>query len=170
MSDAIIPITVLIIVLTGAIKKHNVFAEFLDGATQGLHIIVKIVPSLVLMVVLVTMFKSSGALNVLTYSLRTPCKIFNIPPEIIPLAIMHPLSGGGSLALYKELLLNYGPDSFIGQVASVMQGSAETTFYTIVIYYGATKVRNTRHTLVSSLSADLTSMIVSIITVRLLLV
>ncbi len=167
--DSLIPILLTIICITGVVKQKNIFALFVEGASEGVKTCFEIAPSIVLMVVLVSMFRASGAIDVLSQLLLVPCELLGIPKEILPLAIMHPISGAGSLAIFSDILATYGPDSNIGQIASVMQGSAETTFYTIMVYYGATRIKRQRHTLVSSLSADLVSMLVSVLTVGLLL-
>ena len=169
MSDAIIPVVIALIVAISLLKRHNIFSEFVDGAKEGLKTVFKITPSMIFMVTLVSMFKSSGALNIITHLIRPICSIVDIPAEIIPLGIMRPISSSGAMAIFKDILTNHGADSFIGRVASVMQGSAETTFYTIMLYYGVTKVKNTRHTLTASLSADITAFIMSVITVKLIL-
>ena len=90
------------------------------------------------------------------------------PAECLPLALIRPVSGSGALAVYEALLEEQGPDSFAGRVASVMLGSTETTFYTLAVYYGAVKIKNTRHTLAASLAGDITGFIVSVLTVNIL--
>ena len=114
-------------------------------------------------------FKASGALDVITYSLRPVANLLHLPQEVIPLAILRPISGSGALVIFQDILQQYGPDSFVGRVASVMQGSTETTFYTIAVYYGATRVQKTRHTLPSALTADIVGFFMSALAVRLLL-
>ena len=115
------------------------------------------------------MFKASGALDVLSWGLGPLAEGLGLPREVIPLALLRPISGSGAMVLFNDILATYGPDSFIGRVASVMEGSTETTFYTIAVYYGATKVHRTRHTLPSALSADLAGIIMSAVAVRMFL-
>ena len=100
---------------------------------------------------------------------ETADRFFRLPERMSPLAVMRPISGSGALAVYESILESVHPDSFAGRVASVILGSTETTFYTLAVYYGATNVKNTRHSLVSSLTADLTGFIFSALTVRLIM-
>ena len=160
IADCIIPLILCAIFLYGLLHGVNIFDSFLEGAKEGISTSFGILPALVALMTCIAMFNASGALDILTNALR---------PETIPLALLRPISGSGALAIYENLLSNYGPDSFVGKVASVMQGSTETTFYTIAVYYGAVKVKKTRHTVPSALSADLTGFLMSVVAVRLLL-
>ncbi len=155
-----LPILLLVIVGFGLIKKVNVFSAFCDGATDALRVSLKILPSLIALLVAVTMFRSSGALDFLISLLSPVFSFLGIPNEIIPLSLLRPVSGSGSLALITDLLENYPPDSMIGRMASVIMGSTETTFYTIAVYFGAVGIKNIRHTLKAALLADLTGIIV----------
>ena len=128
-----------------------------------------ITPALICLLTAVAMFKASGALDVLSWGLSPLAQAVGLPGEVIPLALLRPISGSGAMVLFNDLLAVYGPDSFIGRVASVMEGSTETTFYTIAVYYGATHVTRTRHTLPSALSADLAGILMSGVAVRLFL-
>ena len=158
----IVPVIIGGIFLFGICKGVNTFDAFLEGAKEGLSTVVSITPALICLLTAVAMFKASGALDVLSWGL-------GLPREVIPLALLRPISGSGAMVLFNDLLVTYGPDSFIGRVASVMEGSTETTFYTIAVYYGAIGVKKTRHTLPSALSADLAGMVMSALAVRLFL-
>ncbi len=160
-SDYFLPAIVVTIVLYGAFKGVDIFGEFINGAKNGFKTIFNITPSLVILILGVTMLKESGALSVLTGLLSPIGKFLGIPPDIIPLSILSPISGSGSLGMYESILKEYGPDSFIGQCASVIMGSTETTFYAITLYYGSTGIKKSRHTLPSALCADFTSFILS---------
>lgn len=162
-----IPALISLILIYGLIKKVDVFDCFLEGAKEGLSASVSILPALIALMTSVGMFKASGALDVITYALSPLAGLIHIPGEIIPLAILRPISGSGGLVILNGILAEFGPDSFIGRVASVLEGSSETTFYTIAVYYGAIKISNTRHTLAASLTADLTGTLMSILTVTL---
>lgn len=168
-ADSLIPLLLAFIAGYGILKRKNIFSLFIEGAAEGLKTCAEFAPAIVLMVTLVGMLRSSGAVEVLSSLLLVPCKLLGIPSEILPLTVMHPLSGAGSLAIFGDILATFGPDSKIGQIASVMQGSAETTFYTIMVYYGATRIKNQRHTLAASLTADFTGLLASVATVSLLL-
>lgn len=169
IADCIIPLILCAIFLYGLLHGVNIFDFFLEGAKEGISTSFGILPALVALMTCIAMFNASGALDILTNALRPICEAIGFPPETIPLALLRPISGSGALAIYENLLSNYGPDSFVGKVASVMQGSTETTFYTIAVYYGAVKVKKTRHTVPSALSADLTGFLMSVVAVRLLL-
>ncbi len=165
LNHYIVPVVLCGILLYGLIKGVRVFDIFLEGAKDGLMVAVRIIPALVALMTAIGMFRASGALDVLSYALRPLAGLLGLPVEVMPLAILRPISGSGGLVLFKDLLAQYGPDSFIGRVASVMQGSTETTFYTIAVYYGAVGVNRTRHTLPAALTADIAGFVMSSLTV-----
>lgn len=168
-TDWIVPLVIGGIVLFGLCRKVNVFDAFVEGAKDGLGVILSITPSLVCLLTAVSMFKVSGMLDLLTWLLAPVARLLGAPKEVLPLALLRPVSGSGAMVIFQDILKTYGPDSFIGRVASVLEGSTETTFYTIAVYFGATSVKKTRHTLVSSLSADFTGLVLSVLAVRLFL-
>jgi spore maturation protein B len=155
------------IIIYGLIKKVDIFECFLEGAKEGLGTSVSILPALVALMTCVGMFKASGVLDILTYALSPVAELLRMPREIIPLAILRPISGSGAMVIFNNILAEFGPDSYIGRVASVLEGSSETTFYTIAVYYGAIKLTKTRHTLAASLTADLTGFVMSALMVTL---
>ena len=163
MTDYIIPAIIVFIVVYALIKGVPVFDVFISGAKEGFGTATSVLLALIGLMTAIGMVKASGALDMLT------AEMVHIPPEVVPLAIVRPISGSGALAVFQDILKSYGPDSLIGQVASVMQGSTETTFYTIAVYYGVTKVQRTRHTLASSLIGDVTGFFMSALTVQLIL-
>lgn len=167
-TDWIIPCVLAGIFLYGLCRGVDVFDCFLQGAKQGLHTAVGIIPALVGLLTAVAMFKASGCLAVLTEAIRPLADAIGFPAEVVPLALLRPVTGSGAMAIFNDLLHSYGPDTFIGRVASVLEGSTETTFYTIAVYYGAVSVRKSRHTLGASLSADFTGFALSVLTVRML--
>lgn len=169
LSDYIIPVIIAIILMAGLYKGVNIFDTFIVGAKEGLSTCFSILPSLIALITAVGMVKASGALDILAYVFKDFCEFVGMPTEILPLAILRPISGSGAFAMFKELLETYGPDSYIGLIASVMQGATETTFYTIAIYYGAINIQKTRHTLPSALAGDITGFLMSAFCVRLLL-
>ena len=164
-----IPIFIGLIVLYGLFHKVNVFDEFIEGAKENLSVGIGILPSLIAMITAIGMFKASGGMEMIASLLKPLTDILGFPSECLPLAVMRPVSGSGALAVYESILESVHPDSFAGRVASVILGSTETTFYTLAVYYGATNVKNTRHSLVSSLTADFTGFIFSALTVRLIM-
>ena len=156
-----LPAVIGIILVLGILKVKGMFGVFTDGAAGGLKTVVSILPTLVGLITAVEMLKASGGMDVITFALRPIADVLHIPKEVLPLAILRPVSGGGAIALLDRILASSGPDSLAGRTASVLCGSSETTFYTVTVYYGAVRVKRLRHTLVAALSADLTATLVS---------
>lgn len=156
-------------VVYGKLRGRAVFDDFVRGALNGLKVIWRIAPTMIAIMLGVAMFRSSGALDLISYALEPLVSLALIPREAVPLMLIRPISGSGALAVYQDIISRCGPDSYAGRVASVMQGSTETTFYTIALYYGATRVKNTRHTLGCSLAADVVGFVVSAVSVALLM-
>lgn len=169
MSDYIIPLFIALIMITGLIKRVDVFGEFVDGARENLKAAFDVLPALIALMTAIGMFKASGAPEMIAALISPITDFLGFPAECIPLAIIRPVSGSGALAVYESILGDVSPDSFAGRVASVIIGSTETTFYTIAVYYGVTKVKKTRHAVASSLAADFTGFVLSALTVRLIL-
>ncbi len=170
ISEAIIPIAVILIILHGAFKGVDVFSVFLNGAKKGFKIVLNITPALIALILSINMLKASGGLDVLCSLLSPVTSFLGIPEELTPLTILSPISGSGSVSMFESILKDVGPDSFAGRCASVMMGSTETTFYTMTIYYGSIGIKKSRHTLPSALCADFTSFILSPVMVTLFLV
>ena len=168
VSEWAIPCVLFGIVLYAFLQGTDVFSEFISGAKEGLATSVNILPALVALITAVGIFKASGALDLITHFISPLTEKAGIPGEVVPLALLRPISGSGAMVIFTDLLETYGPDSLVGRIASVMQGSTETTFYTIAVYYGATKIKNTRHTVPSSVTADLVGFLMSALTVRLI--
>ncbi|MEG0614927.1 MAG: spore maturation protein, partial [Oscillospiraceae bacterium] len=164
-TNYIIPIVIGGIIIFGLINGVDVFNEFIEGAKENLKVGVEILPALIALIVSVGMFKASGALDVLMQVISPLTDFLGFPKECLPLALIRPISGSGALAVYENILTANSPDSFAGRVASVLFGSTETTFYTIAVYFGATHVKNTSHTLVCSLAGDFTGFVVSVLAV-----
>lgn len=168
VSTYILPIFIFIIIGFGTYKRIDVFGTFVDGAKKGFDVFLSILPSLTALFLAVQMLKSSQGIEIITKILTPIADLLKIPPETLPMCILSPISGGGSLSIYESIINEYGPDSYIGRVASVMMGSTETTFYAITVYYGAVGIKKIRHTAICSLCADLTSFILAGVFVRLL--
>lgn len=162
LSQYSIPAMFLVILCLGLYKDVKVFDAFVDGAMEGIKIVVGIIPSLVGLLVAVGVFRASGALHLLIYALGPAASFLGIPSEVMPLALLRPISGSASLALVTSIIKVYGPDSFIGRAASTMMGSTETIFYTLAVYFGSVGIKKIRYTLVAALLADITSVIASI--------
>lgn len=169
IQSVIIPIFVLGIFLYGLHKKVDIFSAFVSGAKENLIVGFDILPSLVMLMLAVGMFRASGAMEAFSELISPITDFLGVPSECVPLALMRPVSGSGALSILEGILDDYGPDSFIGRVASVLLGSTETTFYTVAVYFGATGIKKTRHALPSALAGDITAFMLSALAVRLLL-
>lgn len=164
-----IPVFIVSFIVFGLIRKVNVYECFVEGAKSGIESMFGIIAPLVGLMVAISMFRESGALEIIAKAISPILSYVGLPAEVLPLSILRPISGSASLALVTDIFKTYGPDSQIGKIASVMMGSTETTFYTIAVYFGAVGIKNTRHTIPSALSADLTGIIFSALLVRLML-
>ena len=161
-----VPVVVAGILLTALVRRIPVFDAFMEGARTGARSCMGIFPSLLGLITAVSMLRASGALELLAQAVTPLTAKMGLPAELVPLVLLRPVSGGGSIALLQELLGQVGPDSFAGRAASVMAGATETTFYTITVYFGAVNIRKTRHTLPAALLADVACVLLSLLTVR----
>ncbi len=161
-----IPSLLFLLPLAGLLRRVKVYDSFVAGAAEGFGIAVKIIPFLVAILVAIRVFRESGAMDLLGGLIGPVMKLIGAPTEIVPLAIMRPLSGSGALGLATDLIKTYGPDSFIGRLASTMQGSTDTTFFVLTLYFGSVGLKRYRHALVCGLLADLTGLIASVYIVR----
>lgn len=167
LSNYILPLFVSITVIYGLIKKVDIFPVFIEGAKNGFNVFLSILPSLTALFLGVEMMKASGGIDILTNLLAPIGRLLGIEQDLLPMCLLSPISGGGSLSVFETIIAKHGPDSLIGRTASVMMGSTETTFYAIAVYFGAVGVKKIRHTAICSLCADLTSFILAGILVRL---
>ncbi len=167
ISSFVLPIVILLVVFAGVFKKVNIFEAFIVGAEKSLRSLFKVVPSLIALTLAVKLLRGSGVLKAITGLLAPLLSIVGLPAEIMPLALLRPISGSGSTALLADMFETYGPDSKIGLMASVLCCSSETTFYTVAMYYGSCGIKNTRHTIVAALAADVTAVIFSVLFVNL---
>lgn len=167
-SSLIVPAIIVFVCLYGLIKKCDIWNAFLDGAIDGLKILYRILPSLVALLTAVYMLRASGAMDILTHLLSPVTSLLGIPSECVTLGILRPFSGSAALALGSEVIKTCGVDSEIGRIAAVMLGSAETTFYTIAVYFGALKLNKTRYAVPAALIADIAGYVGSVIAVKLL--
>ena len=164
ISKIIIPLITLIVIVYALIKKVNIYDEFLEGIKEGLTIALEIFPSMFAMIVSVTVFvKSNFITDIISY-----INITSFPKEILPIAILRPISSSSSLMILNSLLKTYGPDSIIGKIASIITGSTDTTIYIIGMYYSSVKIKHIGHSLIIGLLADLSCIIISIIIVNIL--
>lgn len=167
MTDYIIPLLLAGVALFALGKRENVYDALLEGASEGLRLLVSIVPALILLLTAVHMLRASGALEALATLLSPVFSALGIPPETAPLVLVRPISGSAALAVGADLMAQYGPESPIGRTAAIMLGSTETTFYTISVYFGAAGIRKTRYAVPAALLADITGFCVASLTARL---
>ncbi len=168
-STWIVPLLIGTMVGFGLVRKVKVYEVFVEGARDGFQSATRIIPYVVAILVAVGMFRASGALEVLVKLLSPPAQLIGMPPEVLPLALLRPLSGSGAFALTSDITKTYGPDSFIAQVAGTMQGTTETTFYVLAVYFGAVGITRYRHAVPTGMLSDFSGVIASVIAVRLLL-
>ncbi len=162
ISSASVILIVLAIISAGIFQKKEVFSLFAEGAAEGIRTILQIAPSIIGLVLMVTIFQESGFSGFIAELLSPLCKMLGFPEEAVPLALIRPVSGSGALAVLDNILSQNGADSFAGRVASVMMGSTETTFYTIAMYFGSVGIAKTRHAVTCGLLADLAGIIAAI--------
>ena len=160
------PFVILLIVGIGLKEKKPVFDIFLKGATDGIGIVLKIFPTLIGLFMAISLLRSSGVLDFIIKIISPITGLLKIPNEILPLAMLRPISGSASMAVATDIIKTNGVDSFIGTLAAVIMGSTETTLYTIAVYSSSVKIKNTRFVLIASLIADITGIMVSILICR----
>lgn len=163
ISKIILPIFIIIIVFYGVKKKINVYDTFLEGAKEGLMTTFSIFPAVIAMIFAINIFLDSNVLGFIIKFLSPMIGNITIPIEIIPMAVLRPISGTASLAIMNDIFKSFGPDSYIGRLASVLQGCTDTTVYVIALYFGTVKITKIRHALWGGLFADLVGIVSAII-------
>jgi spore maturation protein B len=163
-----IPLFLVAIPIYGAVKGVKVYESFVEGAKGGFQMAIRIIPYLVAILVAVGMLRGAGGIDMLSRWLGPMLQRVGFPVEILPLAIMRPLSGSGSLGIVTELVKTHGPDSFLGRLAASAYGSTETTFYVLAVYFGSIGIKKVRHAIISGLVADIVSLIAAVIICRFL--
>lgn len=162
ISKYAIPFLFIGIVLYGMFKKVKVYESFTEGAKDGFHTAVRIIPFLVAMLVAIGVFRASGAMDLLTKALSPVTSAIGIPGEILPMAFMRPLSGGGAQGVMSDMITTHGPDSLLGRMVAVMMGSTDTTFYVLAVYFGSVAIKKSRHAVPAGLLADLAGILVAV--------
>jgi nucleoside recognition domain protein len=161
ISTIAVPVVIIIIVIYGIADKKKVYDIFVEGATEGMSIVIKIFPTLLGIFLAVGVLRSSGLLEIITRAVSVFTNKVGFPSEVMPLAMLRPISGSASLAVATDIMKTYGVDSKIGLITSTIMGSTETTFYTIAIYTGSIGVKKIRFVLVAALIADFVGMLTS---------
>lgn len=167
MTDYIVPLLLFVSCILALRKRENAYDLMLDGARDGLKLLLSIVPTLVLLLTAVSMLRASGAMAAISRFFSPVLSSVGIPPETAMLVLIRPISGSAALAVGAELMAAHGVDSLVGRTVAVMLGSTETTFYTISVYFGAAGIRKTRYTLPAALFADFVGFFMASLTVRL---
>ena len=167
ISNLFIPILVLTIIIYGAKKKIDVYEAFVTGAKEGLPMVLTMFPPLLAMIFSINIFTSSGLINTMFTFLKPIFLFINVPLEVLPIAVMRPLSGSFGLALLNDIFQSYGPDTYLSVLASVIQGSSDTTIYIITLYFGTIGIKKIKYALWAGLLADLATVILAVIIVPL---
>jgi spore maturation protein B len=163
-----IPSLIGFILLYGTYKRVPTYESFVEGGKEGIQIAFSIIPFLIGMLVAISVFRASGALEYFMGFLKPFLDYVGIPSEVAPLAIIRPISGNAALGMTSDLIATYGPDSYIGRLAATIQGSTDTTFYVLTVYFGAVGIKKMGDALKVGLLADLVGFIAAIIVVTLM--
>jgi spore maturation protein SpmA len=162
-----IPFLLSFIVLYAALRGVQVYEQFVEGAREGFQVAIRIIPYLVAMLVAIGVFRGGGGLDLLAWLLDPVLGAMGFPTELLPMALIRPLTGSGTLAIFSDLVATHGPDSLIARTAGTIFGSTETTFYVVALYFGSVSVRRTRHAIPAGLIADATGVIAAVVICRL---
>jgi len=168
ISKIILPIFVLIIIIYGLYKKIDIYEIFIKGVKEGLTMSINIFPTIFAMSLAINILINSNVLNLFINFISPLTNVFLIPKEVLPLSILRPISGSSTLIILDNILKTYTPDSFIGRVASIIQGSSDTTFYIIGLYFGSIGIKKIKHSLFVGLLSDLACVIISVYIVKFL--
>ncbi len=163
LSNWFIPIFLLAVFLHGSYKKIPLYDTFIEGAREGFNLAVKLLPYVVGIYVAVSLFENSGAMDILLYPFRPVLKFLGVPEEVIPLMVVRPLSGPAALGITANLIEKYGPDSYIGRLASVIDGSTDTTLYILAVYFASVGVKNPRYSLPVGLTSDIAGFVTALL-------
>lgn len=166
MSDYLVPGLLAVICIAALRKRENAYSLLLDGATDGLKLLITLIPTLILLLTAVTMLRASGAVEWISKFFSPLFSFSGIPPETAMLVLIRPFSGSAALAIGAELMAQYGVDSPVGRTAAIMLGSTETTFYAVSVYFGAAGIQKTRYTIPAALIADFTGFIMASLTAK----
>lgn len=168
IGNMLIPIVVLVIIIYGVNKKINIYDSFINGCKEGLELSISIFPYLIAMLFATNILIKSGFLDSIFMMFKPVFDILKVPIEILPMAVLRPISGNASFAIMIDLIKKYGVDSYIGKIAATLQGSTDTTIYVLSLYFGSIGIKKIRYSLYAGLLTDLFAIIVSIILVNLI--
>lgn len=166
VSVFVLPLLIVGFPLYGLLKRVPVYEEFVEGAKDGFKVAVTIIPYLVAILFAIGMFRASGAMEFMVEGLRPLLGWMGVPPEVLPMMVIRPLTGSGSAAIVLDMIQTHGEDSILVKMVATMFGSTETTFYVIAVYFGAVNVRKTRHAVPAGLIADIVAMFAAVFVVQ----
>ena len=158
----LLPIFILIVLTLGMLKKVPIYEEFVNGAKDGFEVSVKIIPYLIALIVAISMFRASGALEWLVNLFLPVLDVLKIPADIVPIMFTRSLSGSATLGLFSEIANNFGGESFVTKLAAVMVGSSETTFYVLSVYFGSVGIKKLRYAVLAGIIADVIGIVLAI--------
>ncbi len=167
ISKLSIPLILSLFPLYAALRRVKVYEEFVDGAKEGFDVAIRIIPYLVAILVAIGMFRAAGGIDLLNRWLAPAMLAVGFPPDLLPLVLMRPLSGSGTLGVFRELINNLGPDTLVVRTAGTIFGSTETTFYVLAVYFGSVGIHRTRYAVIAGLTADFVGVVASVIICRL---
>lgn len=168
VSSSAIPVVIMLIIIYGLKEKIKVFDTFLEGAKDGMEIVIKMLPTLIGIFLAVGALRNSGIIDLIITIISPVINLLEIPSQIMPLALLRPISGSASMAVAVDIMQKYGVDTLTGLITSTIMGSTETTFYTIAIYTSCVGIKRTRGILIAALAADIAGMIASIVICRIM--
>lgn len=168
VSSSAIPVVIMLIIIYGLKEKIKVFDTFLEGAKDGMEIVIKMLPTLIGIFLAVGALRNSGIIDLIITIISPVINLLEIPSQIMPLALLRPISGSASMAVAVDIMQKYGVDTLTGLITSTIMGSTETTFYTIAIYTSCVGIKKTRGILIAALAADIAGMIASIVICRIM--
>ena len=163
----ILPLMILGILIAGVVKKVPVYEEFIEGAKDGFKVSISIIPYLVAIIVGISMFKASGAIDLISAAIGGLLEKLSVPVDIIPIMITRSLSGSATLGLFSDIATTHGAESYVTKLAAVMVGSSETTFYVLAVYFGSVGIKKYKYALLTGIIADITGIVLAILVARL---
>ncbi len=166
ISKLLVPFLLAVFPLYAALRGVKIYEEFVEAAKEGFDVAIRIIPYLLAMLCAVGMFRAAGGIDMITSVLAPVLKLIHFPTELLPMVLLRPMSGSGTLGMFTELTKQFGPDSLIARMAGTIYGSTETTFYVLAVYFGSVAIRRTRYAVIAGLTADAVSVIVSIVLCR----
>ncbi len=168
IANLLIPLITMTVIIYGLYKKVNIYDSFINGVSEGLKMSLEIFPTIMAMVIAINIITSSGIINYLTEILSYPLSLIKFPSEILPIALLRPISSSASLIVMNDILKIYGPDSFLGMLASIIQGSTDTTIYILGMYFSSVGIKKIKYSLIVGLLADLSCIIIALIVLNII--